>query len=94
LQGGTLEGEATFSGQLEIVRMNRRPTLMGGCCTQCMLYSVDAVPGVCCTQCMPESQCMQHLVLAHNHGMERQSDDFTLCSAMMVELRTRKRDRG
>jgi hypothetical protein len=50
--GGMLEAEAeaTFRGQLEIVRMKGRHTILGACCTRCMLYSVYAVLGVCCTQ--------------------------------------------
>jgi len=43
-----------------------------------MLYSVYAVLGVNSSSC---------------HG-EIERDDLTLCSAMMVELRTRKRDMG
>jgi hypothetical protein len=34
---GTPEAKATFSGQLDIVRMKGRQTILGGCCTQCML---------------------------------------------------------
>jgi len=30
----------------------------------------------------------------HDHGMERERDDLTLCSAMMGELWTRKREMG
>jgi len=41
LLGGALKAEATFRGQLKIVRMKRRPTIMGECCTL----------GVCFTQC-------------------------------------------
>ena len=33
--GGTPEAEATFSGQLEIVRMKGQQTILGVCCTQC-----------------------------------------------------------
>jgi len=49
---GTLEVEATFRGQLEIVRMIGQQTILGVCRTRCMLYSVYAVLGVCCTWCM------------------------------------------
>jgi len=50
--GGTAEAEATFRGQLVMVRMKGRQTILGGCCTRCMLYLVYAVLGVCCTWCM------------------------------------------
>jgi len=43
--------EATFRGQLLIMKMNGRQTILGGCCTRGMLYSVDAVLGGCCTRC-------------------------------------------
>jgi len=46
LLGGTPEPEATFRGQLVIMRMNGRQTILGW-----MLYSVYAVLGVCCTRC-------------------------------------------
>jgi len=35
LEGGTPEAEATFRGQLEIVRMKGRQTILGVCCTRC-----------------------------------------------------------
>jgi len=65
--------------------------VLGGCCTpQCMLYSVYAVLSVCCTQCMLYSA---YTVLSVNslswHG-EIERDDLTLCSAMTVEIWTRK----
>jgi len=34
------EAEATFRGQLKIVRMKGRQTILGVCCTGCMLHSV------------------------------------------------------
>ena len=37
LQGGMPEAEATFRGQLEIVRMKGRQTILGVCCTRCQL---------------------------------------------------------
>jgi len=49
--GGTPEAEATFRGQLVIKRMKGRQTILGECCTHCMLYSVYAALSVCCTQC-------------------------------------------
>jgi hypothetical protein len=49
VQGGTPEDEATFRGQLLIMRMKGRQTILGGCCTWWMLYLVDAVLGVSCT---------------------------------------------
>jgi len=56
------EAEATFRGQLVIMRMKGRQTILG---TWCMLYSVYAVLGVCCTRCMLYS------VSTHDHDMER-----------------------
>ena len=50
--GGTPEAEATFRGQLVIIRMKGIQTILDGCCTRCMLYSVYAVLGVWCTRCM------------------------------------------
>jgi len=48
--------DASFRGQLVIVRMKRRsPVLPGECCTRCMLYSVYAVLSVCDAQCMLHS---------------------------------------
>jgi len=35
-----------------IMRMKGRQTILGGCCTRCMLYAVYAVLSVCCTWCM------------------------------------------
>jgi len=52
--------------------------VLGVCCTRCMLYSVYAVLGV-------NSWSW--------HG-EIERDDLTLCSAMMVELWTRKGEMG
>jgi len=37
---------------------------------------------------------MLYSVLTHDHGMEIERDDLTFCSAIMVELWTRKRDGG
>ena len=34
------EADATFRGQLEIMRMKGRQTILGVCCTRCMLHSV------------------------------------------------------
>jgi len=48
------EAEATFRGQLVIMRMKGRQTILG---TQCMMYLAYActrcmlVLGVCCTRC-------------------------------------------
>jgi len=33
------------------VRMKGRQTILGECCTRCMLYTVYAALGVCCTRC-------------------------------------------
>jgi len=48
---GTPVAEATFRGQLVIMRMKGRQTILDGWCTRCMLYSVYAVLGVCNTRC-------------------------------------------
>ena len=39
-KGGMPEAEVTFTGQLEIVRMKGQQTILGVCCTRCMLHSV------------------------------------------------------
>jgi hypothetical protein len=39
-EGGTPEAEATLRGQLEIMTMNGRQTILGVCCTWCMLHSL------------------------------------------------------
>jgi hypothetical protein len=49
-----------------------------------MLYSVYAVLGECCTQCQLKIMTWR----------DRERDDLTVCSAMMVELCTRKREKG
>jgi len=57
------DAEATLRGQLVIVRMKGKQSILVGCYTQCilymvysctryMLYLVYAVLGVCCTWCM------------------------------------------
>jgi len=75
------EAEGTFRGQLVIMRIKGRQTILGVCCTRCMLYSVYAVLGVCCTRCMLYSvyavlgvcctRCMLYSVSTHDHDMER-----------------------
>ena len=65
MYGGILEAAATFRGQLLIMRMKGRQTILGRCCTRCMLYPVYAVLGLCCTQCMLYS------VSTHDHDMKR-----------------------
>jgi len=89
--GRTPEAEATFRGQLVLMRMKGWHTIFE-CYTQCMLYSVNAVLGVCCTRCMLYSV---YAVLGVNswscHG-EIERDDLTLCSAMIVEMWMRKRE--
>jgi hypothetical protein len=52
MEGGTPEAEATFKGQLVIMKMKVRETILGGCCNRGMLYLVYAVLGACCTRCM------------------------------------------
>ena len=39
-RGACRNTEASFRGQLVIVRMKGRQTILGGCCTWCMLYTV------------------------------------------------------
>jgi len=46
LQGGMPEAEATSRGQHILMRMMGSQSFLGGCCTQCMLYSVHALLGV------------------------------------------------
>jgi len=46
------EAEATFRGELVMVRMKRTHTILGRCCIHCMLYLVYAEFGVCCIWCM------------------------------------------
>jgi len=75
---GTLEAEATFRGQLLIVGMKGRQTILDGSCTWCMLYSVYALLGA-------NSWSW--------HG-EIGRGDITLGSTMIVELWTRKREMG
>jgi len=55
---------------------------------------VDAVPGVCCTRCMLYSVYAGLGVNSWSWHGEIERDDWTLCSAMMVELWTRKREMG
>jgi hypothetical protein len=61
-----LELEATSRGELVIIRLEGQQTILGVCCTRCMLHSVYAATwyvlqlGVCC-----------NLVLSQDHGMER-----------------------
>jgi len=50
------EAKVTFRGQLVIMRMKETQPIFVGCCTRCMLYSVDAGLGVCFTQCMLYSE--------------------------------------
>ena len=56
--GGTPEAEATFRGQLVIMRMKGRQTILG-------TYSVYAVLGVCC------ARCMLYSASTHDNDMER-----------------------
>jgi len=75
------EAEATFSGQLVIMAMNGRQTILGGCCTWSMSNSVYAVLSVCCTWCMLWSVytvlgicctwCMLYSVSTHDREIER-----------------------
>jgi hypothetical protein len=70
--------EATFRGQLVIMRMQEREPIFGGCCTWCMLYSVYVQLGV----------------YSSSWDGELESDESTSCSAMIVEWSTRKKDMG
>jgi len=67
-------------------------TVRGVCSTQCMLYSVYAVPSVCCTRCMLYSVYAALGVNIWSWHREIESNDFTWCSQAMVDLRTRKRE--
>jgi len=60
------------------MRMKGRHTIIGACCTQCMMYSAFAVLGV-------NSWSW--------HG-EIQRHDLNLCPAMMIELWMTKREMG
>jgi len=84
--GGTPDAEATFRGQVLIMRMKGRLTILGVCCTRCMLRL-----GVCWTRCMLYSV---YAVLSVNswscHG-EIERNNSTLCSGMMEELWMGKR---
>jgi hypothetical protein len=81
LKRGTLGNKATSRGQVVIVGMKGTQTIMGGCGTWRMQYSVYAVLGVCCTRYMLYSvyavlgvcwtRYALHSVLTHDHGMER-----------------------
>jgi hypothetical protein len=72
------EGKATFRGQLGIMRMKGRQTILDGCCNWCTLYSVYAILGGNTWSW---------------HG-ERERDDLTMCSVMIVVMWTRKREMG
>jgi len=65
VQQGTPSAEATFRGQLVIITMKGRQTIIGGCCFPSRLYSVYAVLSVYSTRCMLYS------VSTHDYGMER-----------------------
>jgi hypothetical protein len=73
-----VEAEATFSGQLVIMRIKGRQTIWGVCCTRYMLYSVYAALGVNSSS-------------AHGDIVRYA---LTLCSAMIIKLWTRKREMG
>jgi hypothetical protein len=59
------EVEATFSGQLIIMRMKGRHAILGGCYTGCMLNLVYPGLAVCCVRCILYS------VSTHDQAMER-----------------------
>jgi len=85
LMGGMREAQATFRGQLVILTMKEGQTILGGFCTQCMLYSVYAVLSGCCTQCMLYSVYAVLSVDSWSWNGERERDDLTLHSAMIEE---------
>jgi len=58
------------------------------------IFSVYAVLGVCCTQCMLYLEYAALGVNLWSWHAEIEWDDLILCSAMMVELWTRKREMG
>jgi len=64
------------------------------CCTWCMLYLVYAVLGVCCTLCILYSVYAVHSVNIWSWHGKIERDNLAMCSAMMVELWTRKRGGG
>jgi len=78
-----------------MMRMEGRQTILGGCCTWCILYSVYTY-----TQWMVVLGVWLYSVYAvlganswsWHRDIDR--DDLPLCSAMMVELWTRKREMG
>jgi len=76
--GGTAEAEAKFTRHLVNMRISGRQTILRGCCTRCMLYSVNAILGANSSSW---------------HG-EIWRDDLSLCSAMIVELWTIEREMG
>jgi len=78
--GGTLEAEATFRGQLNIVSMKGRQTIFAVCCTRCMLYSVFDALGVCCTRCMLHSLYAALIVNSWWWHGEKERDHLTFCS--------------
>jgi len=74
IYSGKPEAEATFRGQLVIMKMKGIQRVLGGCCTCCTLYSLYTV--------------LEFNSWSWYKDIER--DDVTLCSAMMVELWTTK----
>jgi len=81
-------------GQILIMRMKGRKTILGRCCPRWMLFLVYAVLGVCRTQCMLYWVYALLGVNLWSWSGEIERDDLTLCSAMMVELWMRKREMG
>jgi len=69
-------------------------TFVNTSCIQCMLSSVYVAFSVCCMPCLLYSVYAVHSVNSWSWHGEIQRDDLTLCSAIMVELRMRKRDGG
>jgi hypothetical protein len=72
--GGTLDDEAEFRGQLVIIKRKGWSTILCECCNWCILYSVYIALSVYCTWCMLYlvyatlgvcgTWCMLHLVNA------------------------------
>ena len=67
--------DVTFWGQLQIMRMKGSQTILGECCTWCMLHLENAALTVNSSSW---------------HG-KIESDDITSCSVMIVQLWMRKR---
>jgi len=89
------EAEATFRGQLIIIRPKGRQSILGGFCTRSMLCSEYGWTG--CMLVLGVCLFSVYAVLGVNSWSwhwEIERDDLTLYSAMMIEFWTRKREMG